>query len=112
MQSPISAALAAPILLAIAGVVPSGALRAQSISPRPSPAMLQLGALSRERSERWADAAPAIRCAPAPLTESPAAAGEAARPRVTPLEEAFLDAEIVQRTFASRTAPNVERARR
>jgi hypothetical protein len=112
MQSPIRAAVAAPILLAIAGVVPSGALQAQAVSARPSPAVVQLGALSRERAERWADAAPAIRCAPAPLTESPAAAGEAGRPHVAPLEGAFLDAAIVKRTFASRTTPNVGRARR
>jgi hypothetical protein len=113
MQSPIRAALAAPILLALAGAVSSGgALQAQTVSPSPSTAVLQLGALSRERAVRWADAVPAIRCAPAPLTENPAAAGEAARPHVAPLEEAFLDAAIVKRTFASRTVPNVERARR
>ena len=112
MQSPIPAALAAPILLAFAAAVPSGPLQAQAASARPTPAVQQLGVLSRERAERWADAAPAIRCAPAPLTESPTAAGEAGRPHVAPLEEAFLDAAIVKRTFASRINPNVGRARR
>ena len=61
MQSPIRAALAAPILLAVAGVVPSRALQAQAVSAGPSPAVLQLDALAQERAVRWADAAPAIR---------------------------------------------------
>jgi hypothetical protein len=105
MQSPIRAALAAPILLAIAGFASPGPVHAQAFSARPSAAVLQLSALSRERSARWADAAPAIRCAPAPLTENPAAAGEVGRPHVAPLEEAFLDATVVKRTFASRANP-------
>ena len=102
MQSRIKAALTAPILLALAGFATPRTLSAQTVSARPSPAVLQLGALSRERAERWADATPAIHCSPAPLTERPAAAGEMGRPHVAPLEEAFLDAAVVKRTFASR----------
>jgi hypothetical protein len=108
MHSRINAALTAPMFLAVAGFATPGALSAQTVSARPSPAMLQLGALSQARAERWADATPAIHCAPAPLTEWPAAAGEARRPQVAPLEEAFLDAAVVKRTFASRA---IRRAR-
>jgi hypothetical protein len=102
MQSGIKAALTAPIVLAFAGFATPGALSAQTVSPRPSSAVRQLGALSRERAQRWAEATPAIHCAPAPLTERPAAAGEAGRPHVAPLEEAFFDAAVVKRTFAAR----------
>lgn len=102
MQSRIKAALTAPILLALAGFATPPTLSAQTASARPSPAVLQLDALSQERAERWADATPAIHCAPAPLTEQPATAGEVGRPHVAPLEEAFLDAAVVKRTFASR----------
>jgi hypothetical protein len=112
MQSPFRAALVAPILLLAAVAVVPSRVEAQGPAHRPSPAMLQLGALSRERAMRWAVATPAIRCAPAPLTESPSAAGEAGRPHVAPLEEAFLDAAIVKRTFASRTTINAGPARR
>jgi hypothetical protein len=66
MQSGIKAALTTPIFLAIAGFATPGALSARTVSPRPSPAVLQLG--------------------------------------VAPLEEAFLDAAVVRRTFASRAA--------
>lgn len=100
MQSRIKAALTAPIVLAVAGFATPVALSAQAAST--SPAVLQLGTLSRARAERWADARPAIHCAPAPLTERPVAAGEVGRPHVAPLEEAFLDAAIVKRTFAAR----------
>jgi hypothetical protein len=111
MQSRFSAALGAPILLAMVGIVPSSA-HAQVPAHRSSPAVVQLGALSRQRAVRWADAMPAIHCAPAPLTESPMAAAEAGRPHVAPLEEAFLDAAIVKRTFASGVNPHRGRARR
>lgn len=104
MQSEMKAALTAPILLVLAGFATPRTISAQAASVRPNPAVLQLGVLSRERSERWADATPAIHCAPAPLTERPAAAGEASRPHVAPLEAAFLDAAVVKRTFASRGA--------
>ena len=104
MQSRIKAALTAPMFVAAAGLATPAALPAQAASARPSPAVLQLGTLSRERAERWADATPAIHCAPAPLTERPAAAGEVNRPHVAPLEEAFLDAAIVRRTFATRAS--------
>jgi hypothetical protein len=108
MQSGIKAAVSAPILLALAGLATPRTLSAQG-SARPSPAVLQLGALSRERAERWADATPAIHCAPAPLTERPAAAGELSRPHVAPLEAAFLDAAVVKRTLASRATRGARR---
>lgn len=62
----------------------------------------QLESLSRERVERWAASTPRLRCAPAPLTERPTARAELARPRVVPLEAAFLDAVIAKRNFAAR----------
>src|ERR1700694_4102119 len=104
MQSRIKAALTASIFLALAGVATPRTLSAQTVSARPSPAVLQLGALTRERAERWADATQAIPCSPAPLADRPAAAGEVGRPHVAPLEEAFLDAAVVKRTFASRAS--------
>jgi hypothetical protein len=67
-----------------------------------APRAVQLQVLSRERALRWAATSPAMRCAPAPLTERPTAAAEFARPRVLPLEAAFLDAATVKRTFAAR----------
>ena len=112
MQSRISAAVAAPVLLVIAGFTRPAALQAQvAASPRPVPAVIQLGALSRERAARWAEATPAMHCSPAPLTERPDWAAQLARPHVAPLEEAFLDARTVKRTFASRPEPRQERAR-
>ena len=62
----------------------------------------QLESLSRVRVERWAATTPRLRCGPAPLTERPTAGAEFARPRVVPLEAAFLDAVIVKRNFAAR----------
>jgi hypothetical protein len=59
--------------------------------------------LAADRAARWAAAAPVVHCSPAPLTERPQASGEFARPRVAPLEEAFLDAAMVKRTYASWT---------
>jgi hypothetical protein len=99
-------ALAAPVLFAIAGFTRPSQLQAQAASvTRPINAATQLGALSRERAVRWAGARPVIHCSPAPLTERPGAAAEFARPQVTPLEEAFLDAAIVKRTYAAWVAP-------
>jgi hypothetical protein len=95
-----------PVLLAIAGFSRPSALQAQAAAaPQLIPAATRLGTLSRERAARWAEAAPLIRCAPAPLTEHPATAGEFARPHVAPLEEAFLDAAAVKRTFVVRAEP-------
>src|SRR5687767_2059566 len=105
MQYRISPAVA-PVLLAIAGLTRPSALQAQAAAgARLVPAATRLGTLSRERAVRWAEAAPLIRCAPAPLTERPATAGEFARPHVAPLEEAFLDAAAVKRTFVVRVEP-------
>jgi hypothetical protein len=91
-------ALVAPLVLGIAGVSGPLALHAQAAVA--APRAVQLESLSRERARQWAAATPAIRCAPAPLTERPTAAAEFARPRVLPLEAAFLDAATVKRTFA------------
>lgn len=106
MQYRLIAAVTAPLVLAIAAVGRPPGLQAQTASsPRPIPAALQVGSLSRERAARWAGASPVIHCSPAPLTERPGAAAELARPHVVPLEEAFLDAAIAKRTFAARTQP-------
>ena len=91
-------ALVAPLILGIAGLAGAPLVQAQVATA--APRALQLESLSRERARVWAAATPAIRCAPAPLTERPTAAAEFARPRVLPLEAAFLDAVTVKRTFA------------
>jgi len=93
-------ALVAALVLGMAGVAVPPALRAQAAPA--APRAVQLESLSRERVRHWAATTPAIRCAPAPLTERPTAAAEFARPRVLPLEAAFLDAATVKRTFAAR----------
>ena len=93
-------ALVAPLILGIAGLAGPPVVHAQVATA--APRALQLESLSRERARHWAAATPAIRCAPAPLTERPMAAAEFARPRVLPLEAAFLDAATVKRTFAAR----------
>ncbi len=93
-------ALVAALVLGIAGLSVPRALHAQTATA--APRVVQLESLSRERARQWAATTPAIRCAPAPLTERPAAAAEFARPRVLPLEAAFLDAVTVKRTFAIR----------
>ena len=87
------------LVLAIAGLAVPPALQGQAVTVAPRAVQLEL--LSRERARHWAAATPAIRCAPAPLTERPTAAAEFARPRVLPLEAAFLDAATVKRTFAA-----------
>jgi hypothetical protein len=91
-------ALVAPLVLGIAGLAVPRALHAQAAT---APRAVQLEFLSRERARHWAATTPAVRCAPAPLTERPTAAAEFARPRVLPLEAAFLDAATVKRTFAA-----------
>lgn len=106
MQYRIVPAVAAPVLLAVAGFTRPPVLPAQTASAaRPIPAATRLEILTGERAARWAASAPVIRCAPAPLTEHPSSSGELARPRVAPLEEAFLDAATVKRTFAARVQP-------
>jgi hypothetical protein len=98
-------------IVAIGGLTATTRLQAQAATPAGSeilsrldrmPPVTLLAALSRYRVIRWASASPVIRCAPAPLTERPAASAEFARPRVVPLEEAFADAESVQRALALR----------
>jgi hypothetical protein len=93
-------ALVAPLVLGIAGLAVPPALRAQAASA--APRAVQLESLSRVRARHWAAMTPAVRCTPAPLTERPTTAAEFARPRVLPLEAAFLDAATVKRTFAAR----------
>jgi hypothetical protein len=93
-------ALVTPLVLGLAGLAVPPGLHAQAAPPGPH--AVQLASLSRERAQHWAAATPAIRCAPAPLTERPTAAAEFARPRVLPLEAAFLDAATVKRTFIAR----------
>jgi hypothetical protein len=61
-----------------------------------------LSALANYRAVRWASAAPAIHCAPAPLTERPGVQSDLARPRVVPIEESFADAQSVKRAIAYR----------
>src|SRR3954471_15104750 len=87
-----------------AGVTAPATLHAQRAVPAPESRSSagQLESLSRERVEHWAATRPRIRCAPAPLTERPTAGAEFARPRVVPLEAAFLDAVIVKRSVAAR----------
>ena len=92
------------LMTGVAGVTAPATLHAQrAVSARQSTSPAgQLEALSRDRVERWAATTPRIRCAPAPLTERPTAGAEFARPRVVPLEAAFLDAVIVKRSVAAR----------
>ena len=98
MQSRSAVAYALPVLLSIAGVTTPSVLRAQTeVALRPNPVAAELGRRTQSRAARWAAEAPVIHCGPAPLTERPGAAAEVARPRVVPLEEAFLDAAIVKR---------------
>jgi hypothetical protein len=93
--------LIAPLVVGIATVTVPAALPAQGAAAARA-ATAQLETLSRERVRRWVATTPTILCAPAPLTERPTASAEFARPRVVPLEAAFLDATIVKRTFAAR----------
>jgi hypothetical protein len=103
-RSPITCAL--PVVLSLAGLTTPSLLRAQTVvAPRPSPVATELGRRSQSRLLRWAAGAPVIHCGPAPLTERPAAAAEISRPRVVPLEEAFLDAAVAKRRVAQASAP-------
>ena len=99
-------ALVAPILLGFAILAAPSAAHAQGANAirTSAPQAQQLASLSRERVRQWAATAPRIQCAPAPLTERPTAGAEFARPRVLPLEAAFLDAATVKRTFVARGA--------
>jgi len=104
------AALAVSGLLAVTSLAGAPALQAQGASParfhadtgRPeTPVASQINALSHDRAVRWATAARAVHCGPAPLTERPGIESEFARPRVAPLESAFADAARVKRSLAS-----------
>ena len=99
----------APMMLVL-GMSRAGALQAQSQAfGSANDTGARLAARSRERAKEWNQAAPVIHCVPAPLTERPGAAAEAGRPRVAPLEQAFLDAAIVRREVAARSQTVVKR---
>jgi hypothetical protein len=99
MRSIVAVGIRTVLVSAALGGTPE--LRAQATEEHPvSATAVQIGALSRERAERWMRTAPVIHCAPAPLTERPGAASELGRPRVAPLEAAFLDAVRARRTLA------------
>jgi hypothetical protein len=106
MQSRPILAFALPVLLGIGGVVAPSVARAQTeVAMQSSPEAAELGRRTRSRAARWTARAPVIHCGPAPLTEHPGAAADLARPRVVPLEEAFLDAAIVKRRVFRLSAP-------
>jgi hypothetical protein len=99
MRSVIS--LVVPTVLLAAAFAGAPELPAQAIEEQSVNATaVQIGALSRARADRWVRTAPIIHCTPAPLTERPGAAGELGRPRLAPLEAAFLDALRARRTLA------------
>jgi hypothetical protein len=103
-RSPVGYAFS--IVLSLAGLTTPSLLQAQTeVALRPSPVAVELGRRSQSRVVRWAAVAPVIHCGPAPLTEQPGAAAEISRPRVLPLEEAFLDAAIVKRRVSQASAP-------
>lgn len=91
----------------LAGLTAAPAVEAQTrfaneATPSQLAAPALLSALANYRAVRWASAAPVIRCAPAPLTERPAAQSELARPHVVPIEETFADAQSVKRAISYR----------
>ena len=99
----------APMLVAL-GISRGGVLQAQSPAfGFATHTTARLDARSRERVREWNEAAPVIHCGPAPLMERPGASAEAARPRVVPLEQAFLDAALVRREIAARSPAVVKR---
>ena len=92
----------------LVGLAAVPALQAQArFVSEPSPtrvsAIALRAALSNYRAVRWASASSVIHCAPAPLTEHPGVQAEFARPHVVPLEEAFADAQSVQRAMEYRS---------
>jgi hypothetical protein len=106
MQSRPALAYALPVLLTITGLSTPSGLQAQTeVAMRASPVAAELGRRTQSRAARWAAVAPVIHCGPAPLTERPGAAAVVARPRVVPLEEAFLDAAIAKRRVSRTHAP-------
>jgi hypothetical protein len=105
MQFRPAIAYAVPALLSIAGLSTPSVLPAQTeMAMRSSPVATELGRRTQSRAVQWAAVAPVIHCGPAPLTERPGAAAAMARPRVVPLEDAFLDAAIVKRRVYRTTA--------
>lgn len=99
----------APVMLALA-MSRAAVLQAQSPAfGSADETAARLAARSRERAREWDQATPVIHCAPAPLTERPGASAEAARPRLVPLEQAFLDAAIVRREVPARSQTVVNR---
>jgi hypothetical protein len=93
-------------VIAVMTLDPPSRLEAQnSAPPNVSTAASLLDVLARERAGQWSSAAPIVHCRPAPLTEQPGAEAERARPRVLPLETAFLDAVSVKRLMIARAQP-------
>ncbi len=92
----------------VLGLAAAPALQAQArFVSEPGPTRISAialrAALSDYRAVRWASASSVIHCAPAPLTERPDVQAEFARPHVVPLEEAFADAQSVQRAMEYRS---------
>ena len=97
-------------LLVALGLGRATTLQAQSSAVGPAnDTAARLAARSRERAVEWHEAAPVVHCAPAPLIERPGASAEVARPRVAPLEQAFLDAALVRREVAAQAQTAVKR---
>ena len=89
--------------IVILGAPASGEAQSPSARQESATAAL-LDVLARDRAQRWSSSAPAIHCAPAPLTEQPGIAAERSRPSVLPLETSFLDAASVKRMMVARIA--------
>ena len=68
---------------------------------RESATARRLGMLAQRRASQWARSTREIHCGPAPLTERPGVETEFARPRVVPLESAFLDGATTKRRLAA-----------
>jgi hypothetical protein len=74
----------------------------EQVTLRDSATARRLGVLAQRRASQWARSKPEILCGPAPLTERPGVAAEFARPRVVPLESAFLDGATTKRRLAAK----------
>jgi hypothetical protein len=74
----------------------------EQVMLRQSATARRLGVLAQRRATQWARSKWEIRCGPAPLTERPGVEAEFTRPRVVPLESAFLDAATAKRMLAAK----------
>ncbi len=108
MRSPTISMMAA--MMVALGMSRTAVLQAQSQAFRSADeTAARLAIRSRERARKWNEATPVLHCAPAPLTERPGAWAAAGRPRLAPLEQAFLDAAIVRREISARSQSVVKR---